>query len=259
MLMLISPAKNLNERDVAPTTQYTQPDLLQESSLLMQDVRSLAPQDIANLMHVSDKIAVLNYERNSVWHTPFTPDNAKQAVFMFNGDVYEGLDAKNLNADGIAYLQNHLRILSGLYGLLRPLDLMQAYRLEMGTPLVNSRGKNLYDFWGDKITQLIEKTLKEQQYTTVINLASQEYYKSVQEKQLNARVITPIFKDQKNGQYKIISFYAKRARGLMVRYAADYRIQDPEQLKNFDYEGYVFHPASSSETEWVFLRDEQVK
>ncbi|MDO4998289.1 MAG: peroxide stress protein YaaA [Neisseria sp.] len=259
MLFVLSPAKNLNETKAAPTNEYTQASLLAHAETLMQEVRQLAPQHIAELMHVSDKIALLNYQRNQEWQLPFTPENAKQAVFMFNGDVYEGLDAANLSADGIAYLQNHVRLLSGLYGLLRPLDLMQPYRLEMGTAFANSRGKNLYEFWGNIITDTLNQTLAEQGSDTLINLASQEYFKAVQSKNVNANIITPIFKDEKNGQYKIISFYAKRARGLMVRYAADHKIQNPEDLKNFDYEGYQFHSTSSSENEWVFHRAEQAK
>lgn len=259
MLFVLSPAKNLNEKDPAPVTEYTQPALLAEAEKLMAEVRLLAPQQIAELMHVSDKIALLNAERNAAWHTPFTPENAKQAVYMFNGDVYEGLDAPSLGNQFIAYLQNHVRLLSGLYGLLRPLDLMQPYRLEMGTPFANARGKNLYEFWGSRITDLLNQTLAESGGDTLVNLASQEYFKAVDTAKLNARLITPLFKDEKNGQYKIISFYAKRARGLMVRYAAEHGITEPEALKNFDYEGYAFNAAASGENEWVFLRKEQSK
>ncbi|OSI13810.1 peroxide stress protein YaaA [Neisseria dentiae] len=259
MLFVLSPAKNLNEKDPAPVAEHTQPALLAEAEKLMAEVRLLAPQQIAELMHVSDKIALLNAERNAAWHTPFTPQNAKQAVYMFNGDVYEGLDAPSLNSQSVTYLQNHVRLLSGLYGLLRPLDLMQPYRLEMGTPFANARGKNLYEFWGGRITDLLNQTLAESGGNTLVNLASQEYFKAVDTAKLNARLITPVFKDEKNGQYKIISFYAKRARGLMVRYAAEHGITEPEALKNFDYEGYAFNAASSGENEWVFLRKEQSK
>ncbi len=259
MLFVLSPAKNLNEKDPAPTAQHSQPDLLPEAEKLMQELRRLAPQDIAALMHVSDKIALLNAERNAAWHTPFTLENAKQAVYLFNGDVYEGIDAATLPEEGIAYLQQHVRLLSGLYGLLRPLDLMQPYRLEMGTAFANSRGKNLYEYWGGIITDLLKRTLAEQGERTLINLASQEYFKAVQPQSLNARVITPVFQDEKNGQYKIISFYAKRARGLMVRYAADHAVSEPEALKQFDYGGYRFNAAASSENKWVFMRAEQAK
>ena len=259
MFFVLSPAKNLNEKDPSPVSSFTLPDLLPEAEILMQELRQLAPQQIAELMHVSDKIALLNAERNAAWHTPFTPENAKQAVFMFNGDVYEGIAADTLKPEQIDYLQQHVRLLSGLYGILRPLDLMQPYRLEMGTAFANTRGKNLYEFWGDKITDLLNQTLKQAGSDVLINLASQEYFKSVNTKKLNARLITPIFKDEKNGKYKIISFYAKRARGLMVRYAAEHGITDPEMLKNFDYEGYSFNEAASNEAEWVFMREEQSK
>ena len=259
MFFVLSPAKNLNEKDPSPVSSFTLPDLLPEAEILMQELRQLAPQQIAELMHVSDKIALLNAERNAAWHTPFTPENAKQAVFMFNGDVYEGIAADTLKPEQIDYLQQHVRLLSGLYGVLRPLDLMQPYRLEMGTTFVNTRGKNLYEFWGDKITDLLNQTLKQADSDVLINLASQEYFKSVNTKKLNARLITPIFKDEKNGKYKIISFYAKRSRGLMVRYAAEHSITDPEMLKNFDYEGYSFNEAASNEAEWVFMREEQSK
>ena len=255
MLFLVSPAKNLNEKDPVPVAQHSRPALLDQAAQLMDEVKQLAPQQIAELMHVSDKIALLNAERNAAWHTPFTPENAKQAVFLFNGDVYEGLSAATLDSDGLAYLQQHLRILSGLYGLLRPLDLMQPYRLEMGTPLSNRRGKNLYEYWSGRITELLNETLREQSADTVVNLASQEYFKAVQPEKLAARIITPVFKDEKNGVYKIISFHAKRARGLMARYAAEHRITDPEQLKHFDSEGYAYNAAASSENEWIFLRD----
>ena len=259
MFFVLSPAKNLNEKDPAPVKEFTQPDLLAEAEILMRQLRELAPQQIAELMHVSDKIALLNAERNAEWHTPFTPDNAKQAVFMFNGDVYEGIAADTLKPEQIQYLQQHVRLLSGLYGVLRPLDLMQPYRLEMGTAFANTRGKNLYEFWGDIITDLLNDTLAQAGSSILINLASQEYFKSVNTKKLKARLITPVFKDEKNGKYKIISFYAKRARGLMVRYAAEHNITDPEMLKNFDYEGYTFNAAVSNESEWVFMRKEQTK
>ena len=259
MFFVLSPAKNLNEHDPAPVSEFTQPDLLDEAEILMGELRRLSPQQIAELMHVSDKIALLNGERNTAWHTPFTPDNAKQAVFMFNGNVYEGIDAPSLAPENIQYLQQHVRLLSGLYGLLRPLDLMQPYRLEMGTAFANSRGKNLYEFWGGRITDLLNQTLAAAGSDVLVNLASQEYFKSVDTKKLNARLITPVFKDGKNGQYKVISFYAKRARGLMVRYAAEHNITEPEALQGFDYEGYAFNPAASSDKEWVFLRQEQSK
>jgi len=182
MFFVLSPAKNLNEKAPAPFKEFTQPDLLAEAEILMRQLRELAPQQIAELMHVSDKIALLNAERNAEWHTPFTLDNAKQAVFMFNGDVYEGIAADTLKPEQIQYLQQHVRLLSGLYGVLRPLDLMQPYRLEMGTAFANTRGKNLYEFWGDTITNLLNDTLTQAGSDTLVNLASQEYFKSVNTK-----------------------------------------------------------------------------
>lgn len=256
MFFVLSPAKNLNETDAAPIAEHTQPALLDQAEQLLPVLRSLAPQDIAELMSVSDKIARLNAERFAAWHTPFTPDNAKQAVFMFNGDVYEGLDAAGLTAEQLRWLQEHAGLLSGLYGLLRPLDLMQPYRLEMGTKLANPRGKDLYAFWGDRITEALNQRLAETGTDVLINLASQEYFKSVRPQALKARIITPVFQDEKNGRYKVISFYAKRARGLMLRYAAEHALSQPEALQDFDSEGYAFCPAASSEQEWVFRRAE---
>ncbi len=259
MYFLLSPAKNLNESHEFTPKFYSTPPLLNHAAELMNTLRQLAPQQIAELMHVSDKIALLNTERNQNWQPPFTPQNAKRAVYLFNGYVYEGLDAGSLNPAQTAYLQQHLRILSGLYGLLRPLDLIQPYRLEMGTPLRNTRGKNLYEFWGSCITDTLNRDLADTHSRTLVNLASLEYFKAVQPQKLNANIITPVFKDQKNGTYKIISFYAKRARGLMARYAAQHQIRHPEELKNFDTAGYRYNEAASSETEWVFLRDESGK
>lgn len=255
MYILISPAKNLDETPI-DSSHCSQPTLLEHSQILIDQLKTLAPQDIAQLMSVSDKIARLNTERFQNWHTPFTQDNAKAAVFMFNGDVYEGLNATTLTDDALKWLQNHSGILSGLYGLLRPLDLIQPYRLEMGTKLTNPRGNDLYAFWHDHLTPIIQQQLDQQNQPILINLASQEYFKAVQSNRLNARIITPIFQDEKNGQYKIISFYAKRARGLMLRHAAENQITDAEQLKTFNSEGYAFCPDISNENQWVFRRAE---
>ncbi len=257
MYIVLSPAKNLDEKSIPPTTQYTQATLLDDSNLLMNELRLLAPHELASLMKVSDKIAQLNYTRNQTWQTPFTPENAKQAIFLFKGDVYEGINAYQLNDKSINYLQEHVGLLSGLYGLLKPLDLIQAYRLEMGTPFTNQKGKNLYEFWGDKITNLLNQRLEEASSKTLVNLASQEYFKSVNAKKLAIPMVTPIFKDEKNGQYKIISFYAKRARGLMTHFAAINQIEHAEDLKAFNLEGYAFNSAASNEKEWVFQRSEQ--
>jgi cytoplasmic iron level regulating protein YaaA (DUF328/UPF0246 family) len=254
MLMVISPAKTLDFETPAFTRHTSQPDFLEHSAELISILRQKSPAELSGLMSISDALAVLNVGRFHDWQPPFTPENAKPAVQAFMGDVYEGLDAATLDPDAIDWLQDHLRILSGLYGCLRPLDLMQAYRLEMGTRLGNARGKDLYAFWGSIITQALQQALDAGQAPTLINLASAEYFKAVQLKKLNARVITPVFQEQKNGQYKIVSFHAKRARGLMVRWATEQRVSDPEQLKDFDCEGYAYDPAASDEQNWYFRR-----
>ena len=257
MLMVISPAKTLDYETPAVTDTATRPDFLKHSALLIEDLRQLSPAQIGQLMSISDKLAQLNAARFEAWSRPFTKKNAKQAVLAFKGDVYTGLDADSLSEKQLEFAQNHLRILSGLYGLLRPLDLMQAYRLEMGTRFANQRGKDLYHFWGSLITDKLNKELASQKKPVLVNLASNEYFKSIKTKELKADIITPVFKDWKGGKYKIISFYAKKARGLMCRYAIDKKITKVEKLKNFDYEGYSFNEAMSSEKEWVFTRDAQ--
>ena len=256
MYFVISPAKKLNESVEIPTKKYTQPKLLDQAQQLMPLLQQLAPHEIATLMSISDKLALQNAERYHNWQPPFTLENAKQAVYLFNGDVYEGLDALHLTESALDYLQQHMSILSGLYGVLKPLDLIQPYRLEMSIKLKNARGKDLYTFWGDIITNTIEQNIQLEEYKVLINLASQEYFKAINTKKISVPVIAPVFKDQKNGKYKIISFYAKRARGLFMRFAAENQLTDPEQLKEFDYDGYYYDKASSSESEWVFLRDE---
>jgi cytoplasmic iron level regulating protein YaaA (DUF328/UPF0246 family) len=256
VLLVISPAKTLDYETPSVIKKSTQPAMLEDSQLLIDELRALAPQDISSLMSISDKLGVLNYDRYQEWQQPFTKDNAKQAVLAFKGDVYTGLDAESFSADEFSFAQKHLRILSGLYGLLRPLDLMQPYRLEMGTKFNNQRGKDLYAFWGDEITKSINKQLKSLKSETLINLASNEYFKSVQTKGLNAEVITPVFKDLKNGQYKIISFYAKKARGLMAAYAIKKGITEATKLKRFNVEGYKYNKELSIKPgEWVFTRD----
>ncbi len=257
MLILISPAKTLDYETPPRTKKSTQPAMLDDSQVLIDELRELAPQDISTLMHISDKLGTLNYDRYQSWSQPFSKDNAKQAVLAFKGDVYTGLDAESLNTDELTFAQKHLRILSGLYGLLRPLDLMQPYRLEMGTKFANSRGKNLYEFWGSRITDAINKQLKTLKSEEIVNLASNEYFKSVKAKELKAELITPIFKDKKNGEYKIISFYAKKARGLMSAYAIKNNISKASQLKKFNLEGYSFNASLSEGNNWVFTREEQ--
>jgi len=255
MLMVISPAKTLDYDTPAHTARHTQPGFLAHSAELVATLRQLSPADIGQLMSISDALATLNTGRFHDWGGEFTPENAKQAVLAFMGDVYEGLDAKSLSEPQLGWLQQHLRILSGLYGLLRPLDLMQAYRLEMGTRLANPRGSNLYQFWGDIITEALNAELAQQVQPQLVNLASDEYFKSVKPKKLQATVITPVFQDLKNGQYKIISFYAKRARGLMARWAVEHAVNDAEALKAFNSEGYAFDANASDATHWIFRRD----
>ena len=257
MLVVVSPAKNLDFESSIPVSDFSQPAMLEDTNRLMEVCRTLSPADLSSLMKISDKLATLNANRFAEFSTPFTIDNARQAMYAFNGDVYTGLDAYTLSEDSVAYAQNHLRILSGLYGLLRPLDLMQAYRLEMGTKLANSDGKDLYAFWDDRITQVLNDAMEEQGDNVLVNLASNEYFKAVKKKQLNGMVITPTFKDCKNGQYKIISFFAKKARGLMARYIIENRVEDVDGLKAFDVDGYVFSEEQSSSTELVFLRNQE--
>ncbi|MCL1113221.1 peroxide stress protein YaaA [Shewanella basaltis] len=257
MLVLISPAKTLDFDNPPITNTFTQAPLLKQSQALIDVCRELTPMDIASLMKVSDNIAGLNAARFADWQPPFTLDNAKQAIFAFRGDVYTGFDADSLSQSQVDASQKHLRILSGLYGLLKPLDLIQPYRLEMGTKLANPKGSNLYAFWGETITEEVNKALKEQGDDIVVNLASNEYFKSVKVNQLAGQLITPVFKDCKKGQYKVISFYAKKARGLMARYIVDTQPKSIEQLTQFDLEGYYYSQEQSTPTEPVFLRDEQ--
>ncbi|AAW86604.1 peroxide stress protein YaaA [Aliivibrio fischeri] len=259
MLIVVSPAKTLDYETPLPTSAFTQPDFISDSAELIKACRTLTPVDIAKLMKVSDKIASLNAVRFEEWSTTFTQENARPALFAFKGDVYTGLDANSLSESEIEYAQTNLRMLSGLYGLLKPLDLMQPYRLEMGTKLENGRGSNLYQFWGSLITNKLNQELEAQGSETLVNLASNEYFKSVKPKELKADIVTPVFKDCKNGQYKIISFYAKKARGLMARFIIQNKISNVEELKSFDSDGYYFVEAESTATTLVFKREEQNK
>lgn len=257
MLITISPAKTLDYSSPLITERYTQPEMLDQSKILMKTCRKLTPAQIASLMSISDKLSGLNAARFAEWHPDFTPENARQALLAFKGDVYTGLHVEDFNDDDFDFAQQHLRMLSGLYGVLRPLDLMQAYRLEMGTKLENSRGKDLYEFWGKRITDKLNQALKDQGDKVLVNLASDEYFKSVQVKNLDADIIKPVFLDEKNGKYKIISFYAKKARGLMSRFIIKNRLTLPEQLVNFDLDGYQFDESASQGNELVFKRPEQ--
>ncbi|MCW8956906.1 MAG: peroxide stress protein YaaA [Gammaproteobacteria bacterium] len=254
MLVVISPAKTLDYKTPAKTQSFTTPDYLDQSQILIDRLRQLSSLDISELMNVSSKIANLNFDRYEAWQSCFNQQNAKQAVLAFKGDVYTGLDADNLSVQDLKHAQKHLRILSGLYGLLRPLDLMMPYRLEMGTRLDNERGKNLYEFWGMEITKALNEQLETLKSECLINLASIEYFKSVKSSHINGRVITPAFKEYKNGQYKMIGVYAKKARGLLSRYIIENRLSDPNDIRAFDWEGYVFNPSQSSNEQWVFTR-----
>ncbi|WP_417438413.1 peroxide stress protein YaaA [Idiomarina sp.] len=257
MLVVVSPAKNLDYESDLPELNVTQPRLLDNAEELVEVCRQLSPQQLGSLMKISDKLAGLNAARFEQWQRPFNEDNARPAMYAFNGDVYTGLDAASLNSEAIDTAQKHLRILSGLYGVLRPLDLMQPYRLEMGSKLDNPKGKNLYEYWGDTITQMLNDDLAELGSSTLVNLASNEYFSAVKPKALNADIITPVFKDEKNGQYKIISFYAKKARGLMARFILNQKPKSVSDLKEFDANGYSFNEAMSSDKQLVFCRAEQ--
>nr|WP_315258366.1 peroxide stress protein YaaA [uncultured Duganella sp.] len=252
MLIVLSPAKSL-DLETPPTTKLrTEPSFLDHSEQLINRLREFSPAELGELMDLSDNLSALNVARYESWSKDTS--EARQAVMTFNGDVYDGLDARTLKPQQLDYAQSRIRILSGLYGMLRPLDLIHPHRLEMGTRLITPRGKNLYDFWGDTIANALSQTAAEQGTDTLVNLASEEYFKSVKPKALGLPVITPQFEDWKNGKYKIISFYAKRARGLMARYAAVNGITDPQQLKNFDLDGYTYVPADSTDKTWLFRR-----
>ena len=257
MLFLLSPAKALDYETPATVSTYTQPLFVKQASELIQLLREKSPQDIASLMNLSDTLSGLNAARYQAWRPKFTPRNAKQAVLAFNGDVYGGLDAPHLDAPTLDWLQQHLCILSGLYGVLRPLDLMQPYRLEMGTRLVTSKGKNLYQFWGTQVSQYLNERARAELSPVVVNLASEEYFKVVDRKALVPRVVTCAFEERKADGYKVISFMAKRARGLMMRHAALHRLTTPEQLKAFSAEGYRFAPAASDGDRLVFRREQK--
>ena len=264
MYFLLSPAKSLNEKDAVPVNlgnYYSQPDLIEHAQVLMKNLKAKEPIDLQELMSISDDLAQLNAKRNQDWawstNSPFTGDNAKPAGYLFDGDVYTGLDMYHMDKDTAIYVNEHLGILSGLYGVLKPLDLIQPYRLEMGTKLKNERGDNLYEFWGEEVTKTINARMADSEDKVLINLASNEYFKVIKKKALNAVIITPRFEDEKNGHYKVISFYAKKARGLMVKYAADHKLTKAEQLKQFDLAGYYYVDELSDDNTWTFRRDEK--
>jgi cytoplasmic iron level regulating protein YaaA (DUF328/UPF0246 family) len=257
MLLLLSPAKSLDYETPVEGVSHTLPQFVSQSTELIDVLRTQTPAQLASLMDLSDKLAALNVARYEAWRPKFTAKNSKQAVLAFNGDVYDGLDAKTLKVKDLDWAQEHVCILSGLYGVLRPLDWMQAYRLEMGTALVNPKGKNLYQFWGSSIASYLNERLSKDKTPVVINLASQEYFKAVDTKVLKARIIECVFEDYKGGNYKVISFFAKRARGLLARYAIQKQIKNPEKLKDFDVDGYGYVASASTENRWVFRRKEK--
>ena len=254
MLFLLSPAKALDYDTPIADLPHSQPLFVKQASELIGVLQDKSPQEVASLMDLSDKLAALNVARYQAWTPKFTAKNSRQAVLAFNGDVYEGLDARTLKAADLDWAQSHVAILSGLYGVLRPLDWMQPYRLEMGTSLATDKGANLYKFWGAQIAQHLNAQLAEHPQPIVVNLASQEYFKSVDRKTLQARVIECVFEDYKGGKYKVISFLAKRARGLMARYAITHRAKTPKDLEGFDLEGYAMDRAASEPDRLVFRR-----
>jgi cytoplasmic iron level regulating protein YaaA (DUF328/UPF0246 family) len=254
MLFLLSPAKSLDYAPPAPEVPHTLPQFVPQSKALIEVLRQKSPQQIAELMDLSDALSALNVARYQAWRPKFTEKNAKQAILAFDGDVYEGLDAQTLTSKELDWAQKHVAILSGLYGVLRPLDWMQPYRLEMGTALATDKGSNLYKFWGAQIADYLNAQLAQDKTPVIINLASQEYFKSVDRKVLKARVIECVFEDFKGGQYKIISFNAKRARGLMARFAIQNKISHPDGLLGFDAESYAYAPAVSEPERLVFRR-----
>lgn len=254
MLIVISPAKTLDFETPPTIKSHTKPAMLKQSQTLIDNLRNHSALDLAELMKLSMKLAELNFERYHDWKTPFTTRNAKQAALAMKGDVYTGLAAESLSEADFDFAQQHLRILSGLYGVLKPLDLMRPYRLEMGTKLATDSGKDLYAFWGEEITRAINKALKAQGDDVLINLASNEYFKSIKQKLIKGRIITPQFKEKKDDGYRMIGFFAKRARGLMSRYIIEKRLQDPEDIKHFRKDGYRYSKQQSKGDQWVFIR-----
>lgn len=254
MLFLLSPAKALDYDTPPHVATHTQPLFKRQSTELIEVLKTKTPQQISTLMKLSDALSGLNVARYEAWSPKFTAQNAKQAVLAFNGDVYEGLNAKTLNEQQLAWAQEHVCILSGLYGVLRPLDWMQPYRLEMGTALATGHGKNLYQFWGAQIADYLNERAAADTSPVIVNLASEEYFKAVDRKALKARVVTCVFEEFRGDKYKIISFMAKRARGLMVRYAVENKLVTVEKLRGFDYEGYRFDPLASELDRLVFRR-----
>lgn len=253
MILVISPAKTLYDRSPVQLEPFTEPAFVSEAGKIISVMKKKKPEQLAQLMDISPKLAELNYHRFQAWQ-PTNPKNAWQALLMFHGDVYQGIKAETFSAPEFDYAQQNLRILSGLYGLLKPLDLIQPYRLEMGTAISIGSKKNLYEFWKTKITSQLNEDLAKKGDHTLINLASKEYFNAIDTRKLNARVITPSFRETKNGRYQMVSIFAKKARGLMSRFIIQNNLSDAEEIKAFDWEGYYFHNHLSSDTEWVFTR-----
>jgi len=254
MITIISPAKSLDFESKPITDKYSSPSFMKEAEQISKKLKTLNSQDLIKLMGISSKLASLNVERNLSWSTPFTPGNAKQAILAFDGDVYDGMQATNFSEEQFNFAQDNIRIVSGLYGLLKPLDLIQPYRLEMGTKLGIEHHKDLYSFWQKKVTESLNKDIQANG-GVLINLASSEYFKAIDKKLLKGTIITPEFKDSKDGNYKIISFYAKKARGLMCRFMVENKITRPDELKAFDLEGYYYNNELSKGNNWIFTRD----
>lgn len=255
MLAIISPAKSLDFESVPVTRKHTEPEFLAQSQALIKKLRQLDPTEISDLMRISSKLGELNHRRYAEWTTPFSPDNAKQAALAFSGDVYMGLESWTFDARDFNFAQKHLRILSGLYGLLRPLDLIQPYRLEMGTRLRNRQGPDLYSFWSETLTRALNTAIDEQGQPILVNLASNEYFGALRAESIDARIITPTFRDLKNGKYKFLSFFAKKARGMMASYLIKERVKTVKALQAFDCGGYRYAADLSHGDNWVFLRD----
>ena len=254
MIIVVSPAKTLYSQPPVSFEKFSEIDFLPEAQKIVSVMKKKKPAQLADLMDISPKLAELNFQRFQAWSPVFTPENSWQSVLMFNGDVYQGLQAETFSAEDFEAAQQQLRILSGVYGLLKPLDRIQPYRLEMGTAVAIGTRKNLYEFWKTKITAKLDQELAESGQKVLINLASNEYFSAIDSKKLKARIITPAFKENKNGQYQMVSFFAKRARGLMSRFIIQNRISNPEEIKAFDWEGYYFNNQLSKENDWVFTR-----
>lgn len=254
MITVISPAKKLSDECHAYEADHSQPAYLVKSTELVDQLKSYEPSHLQSLMGISEKLSVLNWERYQSWNSSFSSNNSRQAFFTFKGDTYTGLDADTLSTEDLSFSQNHTRILSGLYGVLKPLDLIMPYRLEMGTKIENKFGKNLYDFWGDELVADLEKDLSNHDSRYIVNCASVEYFKSIDKDSLNGKVITPVFKEIKKGKARIVSFFAKKARGMMARYIIQNQINDPDQIRKFDLGGYEYNDSLSNTMEPVFTR-----